>query len=42
MRVSQFLEGGCWEREGLPFSEGLWFLHINKLKSEVFNEKNSL
>ena len=31
---SQFLEGGCWERGGV--------FVINKLKSEIFNNKKSL
>ena len=34
----QLLEGGCWEREGAFFQGGCNF-HINKLKSEIFNDK---
>ena len=38
----QFLEEGCWERGGWPFSgkeEGCSFFVKNKLKSEIFNDK---
>ena len=38
----QLLEGGCWERGGDFFQgEGVQLSH-NKLKSEIFNDKNSL
>ena len=37
---SQFLEGGCLEREGWLFSRGLYIK--NKLKSEIFNNKKGL
>ena len=38
---SQFLERGCWEREG-DFQGGCSFYIKNKLKSEIFNDKNVL
>ena len=39
----QLLEGGCWEIGGGFFQGGgLQFLHKNKLKSEIFNNKKSL
>ena len=38
----QFLEGGCWERGGDFFQGGCNFLTKDKLKSEIFNDKNSL
>ena len=34
--------GGCWERSGDLFQWGVQFLHKNKLKSEVLNDKKSL
>ena len=37
----QFLEGACWERGG-DFFQGACNFHINKLKSEIFNNKKSL
>ena len=39
-RISIF-RGGCWEKGGDLF-QGLQFLHINKLKSEIFNDKKGL
>ena len=41
MTKSQFLEGGCWEREGWPLPGGCSYIK-NKLKSEIFNDKKSL
>ena len=40
-RTSSF-RGGCWEREANFFQGGLQFLHKNKLKSGIFNDKKSL
>ena len=37
----QFLEGGCWEREG-DFFQGGCNLYINKIKSKIFNDTKSL
>ena len=34
--------GGGGERGAWPFSEGLQFVHKNKLKSEITNDKKSL
>ena len=42
LKGPQFLEGGYWERGAWPLSEGLQFLHKNKLKSEITNDKKSL
>ena len=39
-RISIF-RGGCWEKGGDLF-QGLQFLQINKLKSEIFNDKKGL
>ena len=36
LRVSQFLDGGYWEREGDLFNGGFSFYIKNKLKSEMF------
>ena len=42
----QLLEGGCWESGGWLFFRGGCNFHIknklNKLKSEIFNDKKSL
>ena len=38
----QLLEGDCWERGDNFFQGGLQFSHKSKLKSEIFNDKNSL
>ena len=40
-RISIFRGGGWWEKGGDLF-QGLQFLHINKLKSEIFNDKKGL
>ena len=40
-RTSSF-RGGCWERGADFFQGGLQFLHKNKLKSGIFNDKKSL
>ena len=40
-RTSIFKEGR-WERGDDLFQRGLQFLHKNKLKSELFNDKKSL
>ena len=37
-RTSTF-RGGCWERGGDFFQEGLQFSDKNKVKSEIFNDK---
>ena len=39
LTVSQFLEGGCWEKEGDLFQGDYCFYIKNKLKSEIFNDK---
>ena len=39
----QFLEEGYWEKGGWPYSGGGCSFYIkNKLKSEIFNDKESL
>ena len=43
MTGSQVLEESCREKEGKFFQgKGLQFLHKKKLKSEIFNDKESL
>ena len=42
LKGPQFLDGGYWERGAWPFSEGLQFIHKNKLKSEITNAKEVL
>ena len=36
----QLLEGGCWERGGHFFQGGCNLHKKNKLKSDIFNDKN--
>ena len=38
----QLLQGDCWERGGDFFQGEVAILYINKLKSEIFNDKKSL
>ena len=42
MSGSQFFEGGCLEKRGWLFSggKGCSFYMKNKLKTEIFSEKN--